>query len=227
VTDGSGELGAPPPVRRAVVLGLGRPQERRLLAACRADPRLRLVARCSSAAEVLATLRQGGVGIALLDEDLHLLDDDRLAELEAGGFRAVVLSRDPDGERWRGRRVQALSVEAEVTQILLALDQVARGQLRPRPARRSAPAPAPAPGVVDQRRGEGRVFVFWGGSGSPGRTTLTINWGALLGSADPTIVLDLDLTGAAVAAQLDDAAGGAGRRGRASPNLVQLASVNP
>lgn len=71
------------------------------------------------------------------------------------------------------------------------------------------------------------MFTFWGGAGSPGRTTLAINWGTLLGSAARTIVVDLDLTGAAVAAQLDDTAGETGRRRRVSPNLVELASTNP
>ena len=221
----------PPPApsrrqRLRAVFGLGRPQERRLLAACREDPSVRIVARCSSAPEVLAVLRGHGADVALLDEDLHLLGDDQFAELEAGRFPTVVLTRDPDADRWAGLRVYPVSVEAEVTQILLALDEVVRGTHRT-PRQRRAAAPEPPPVGAGKRQDRLQVFTFWGGAGSPGRTTLAINWGTLLGSAARTIVVDLDLTGAALAAHLDDTAGETGRRARVSPNLVQLASTDP
>src|SRR5436305_924752 len=88
-------------LRRSVVVGLGRPQERRLLAACREDPRLRVVARCSSASEVLAAIQAGAVDVVLLDEDLHLLDDDQLRNLQLTGVPSVALVREPEAEQWQ------------------------------------------------------------------------------------------------------------------------------
>ena len=88
----------PPIYRRAVVLGLGRSQERRLLAACREDPRLRIVGRCASAPEVLATIQNGAADIALVDEDLHLLDDEHLRHFEGGGVPTLLIAREPESE---------------------------------------------------------------------------------------------------------------------------------
>jgi Flp pilus assembly CpaE family ATPase len=137
-----------------------------------------------------------------------------------------VLTRNPEGERWRGLNVYPLAVEVEVPHILLALDEAVRGTHRARPPRQAV---VPHPPVADagERQDQLQVLVFWGGAGSPGRTTLAINWGTLLGSAARTILVDLDLTGAALAAQLDDAVGETGRRRWVSPNLVELASANP
>lgn len=211
--------------RRRVILGLGRPQERRLLAVCREDPRVRIVARCSSAPEMLAALREGAGNVALLDEDLHLLDDEHLGYLEATGVPAVVLARDVEADRWHGRSVRVVSAEAEATEILLVLAEPWQGERRvstpPAAAEPSLASPASDP------PGHLQVFAFWSGSGSPGRTTLAINWGALLGSVARTIIVDLDLTGAAVAAQLDQSRPEHRRRELVSSNVLQLASANP
>jgi len=211
--------------RRRVILGLGRPQERRLLAVCREDPRVRVVARCSSAPEVLAALHEGAGDVALVDEDLHLLDDEHLDYLEATGVPAVVLARDLEAERWHGRSVRAVSGEAEATEILLILAEPWQGDHRVK-ARPAAVEPSPVSPASDPP-GHLQVFAFWSGSGSPGRTTLAINWGALLGSVARTIIVDLDLSGAAVAAQLDQTRPEHGRRESVSSNLLQLASANP
>ena len=219
---------APGSPRLSVVLGLGRPQERRLLAACREHTGVRIVARCSSAQEAIGWMRRRAADVALLDEDLHMLGDDALAELDAGRFATVVLTRDPDSERWRGLRLFPLSTEAEPITALLALGEAFRGEspirVNAEPAVRAAAVDPRLTRLTDPRL---QVFAFWGGAGSPGRTTVAINWCALLGSVAPTILVDLDLTGAAVAAQLDGGGRNDAGQVRLVPNLVQLASAGP
>src|SRR5712691_5454559 len=99
MTAGSGASVDQPVPRRSLILGLGRPQEWRLLAACREDSRLRIAARCSSASEVLASIQQNAGDVALVDECLHLLDDEHLGLIEATGIPVLMLVREPDAER--------------------------------------------------------------------------------------------------------------------------------
>ncbi len=215
--------------RLRVLFATGRPQERRLLAAFREDVGVRIVARCSSAPEVISLMQQQAADVALLDEDLHLLGDEQLGELDAGRFPSVVLTRDPDADRWRGRSVYPVPTDAEATTVLLALAEAFQGERPARVQHRAGPAepPAPATTAVGARPKQLQVFAFWSGAGSPGRTTLAINWSTLLGSVAPTILVDLDLTGAGVAAQLDQGGRTDGRRGRRGPHLGQLAAAAP
>lgn len=219
--------GGSPIGRRSVVLGLGRPQERRLLAACREDPRLRIVARCSSAPEVLSSIASGAPDVALIDEDLHLLDDQHLDQFEASGLPTLVLTREPDAERWQlWQSLTLLSAEAEIAAVLVAIRDAWNGRRRVAP--RAAPKDSQPPVTSAIERPERlQVFSFWSGPGSPGRTTLTINWGVLLGWVARTVIVDLDLTAAAVTAQLDQTRAGPDRRGWVASSILQLASANP
>src|SRR5579859_7084609 len=134
--------------RLRLVIGLGRPQESRLLQFCRQDAGLRVTSRCSSAPEALDALRSQVADIALLDEDLHLLGDDEVHELSSSGLRAVILTRDPGGERWRNLRVYALESGAEPVRVLEALREAFRGEARARTAGAETPPP---PEVVGPR----------------------------------------------------------------------------
>jgi hypothetical protein len=125
MTVGSGASVDQPVPRRSLILGLGRPQERRLLAACREDSRLRIAARCSSASEVLASIQQSAGDVALLDECLHLLDDEHLGLIEATGIPFLLLAREPDVEpRGTTGSIAVLSAEAEAAEVLAALANV-------------------------------------------------------------------------------------------------------
>src|SRR5687768_15778006 len=125
MTDGSGSSPGPwrvPPL--SVVVGLGRPQESRLLDGTRQDAVLRVGRRWLSAPELPDVLRQELADIVLLDEDLHLLSDGALAELDSRRAPAVVLTRRPDATRWQNLRMHALGIDAEPAGVVDALRQV-------------------------------------------------------------------------------------------------------
>lgn len=229
MTDGRGGGGVPPVQRRALVLGLGRPQELRLLAACREDPRVRITARCSSADEVLAAIQARSADVILVDEDLHLLDDEHLGYLGAADTPTVVLSREPKSERWQtNRNLVVLPAETDAGEILTALAEVGRHQRGHGPRAKTQlvdPQPAAVPDVAPP--GYLQVLAFWSGPGSPGRTTMAINWGTLLGWVARTVIVDLNLTGAAVTAQLDQTQPDIARRGFVGSSILQLASASP
>jgi hypothetical protein len=109
-----------------VVLGLGLPQERRLLAAWRSDPTLSLV-RCRSAVDLLQHVRRGAGGVALIDDDLHLLDAAVVAELAQARWPLVALARDPAGQLWRESGAIVLPADAEPAEVSATL--VARRQV--------------------------------------------------------------------------------------------------
>src|ERR1051326_8063948 len=134
--------------RRSVALGWGRPQERRLLAACREDPRLRVAARCSSAPEILAAIEAGAVDVMLLDEDLHLLDDDQLRHLKSSGVPTVALVREPAAEQWQQwSSLTVLSMQAEACDVLVAIldARAGRTHVQARPTAEQLPSSAAAP----------------------------------------------------------------------------------
>ena len=212
-----------------LVLGLGRPQELRLLAACREDPRVRIAARCSSADEVLAAIQERGADVILVDEDLHLLDDEHVGYLGVTETPTIVLSREPNSERWQtSGRLMVLPADADAAEILTALAEVGRHQ-RQRGPRGGAELMDPQPAAVQAvgRPGYLQVLAFWSGPGSPGRTTVAINWGTLLGWVARTVIVDLNLSGAAVTAQLDQTPPDIARRGFVGSSILQLASANP
>jgi MinD-like ATPase involved in chromosome partitioning or flagellar assembly len=214
--------------RLRLVMGLGRPQERRLLHFCREDPGLKVASRHSSAPDAIRALRGGSADVALLDEDLHLLGNDQLQELSAEQLPAVVLTRDPGAQRWQGPRLYALAADAEPAQVLEALRAAFRGEAQTCVRATPVAAARPAEPAGSRARGDRlQVLAFWGGAGSPGRTTAAINCCTLLGSSARTILVDLDLTGAGVAAHLDGGGEQGVRRVRLIPNIVQLAAAAP
>jgi MinD-like ATPase involved in chromosome partitioning or flagellar assembly len=215
--------------RFRAVLGLGRPQERRLLAAWRDDASVRIAARCASAPQVLETLRRGEADVALIDEDLHLLDDEHALAFEASQFPVVMLARNRAANPFGGR-VIALSADADAARVLESMAEAFLGVRTTRVQR-----PATASTVTDRNQQITRVIeaakpiqviAFWSGAGSPGRTTAALNLCAVLGAEAPTVLVDLDLTAAGVASQLDlGTDNGVVLCQRA--NLLQLAAVNP
>jgi MinD-like ATPase involved in chromosome partitioning or flagellar assembly len=199
------------------------------LAACREDPRLRIAARCSSADEVLAAIQERSADVVLVDEDLHLLDDEHLEYLAAADTPTIVLSREANSERWRTTpSLVVLSTEAEAVEVLTALAEMGQNR-RQRNARAKTEFVEPRPTAVPDltRPGYLQVLAIWSGPGSPGRTTIAINWAALLGSVARTVIVDLNLTGAAITAQLDQTQPDIARLGFVGSSILQLASANP
>ena len=80
-----------PSYRPRVLIGVGRQQERRLMQALGNDRTLQVVGRYNSATELLSRVGQEDAEVIVLDDDLHLLDSDRLQNLTRRRRLAVVL----------------------------------------------------------------------------------------------------------------------------------------
>src|SRR5579883_757381 len=189
-----------PPAAFRLAVALGDPErERALLPALAESGEFAIVERCLAADQLLGCLQHGQVDAALVAADLHRLSEGALAELTRTQTPVVLLAARPNDERWRGFPGPVLPLEAEPATTRQALLAALRGE-RPRPApprEESAAQPAEAPAT------ELAVFSVASGPGSPGRTTVAIGLAAALGAVAPTILVDADLVGPAVAACLD------------------------
>ena len=66
-----------------------------------------------------------------IDEDLHLLDDEHVGYLGTTETPTIVLSREPNGERWKtNASLVALPADTDAAEILTALAEVGRRQRR-------------------------------------------------------------------------------------------------
>jgi hypothetical protein len=156
---------------------------------------------------------------AIVDEDLHQLDREHLADICARGLRFVVLSRSPDASIWEGLAGPTLPIDAEPGEIVMSLRRALRGDIGQRHRRGAgigSPTTPSGPALVRARSLRPRTIAFWGGAGSPGRITLALSTLALSGAVRPTVLLELDTTGASLVAYLDDGDDWRPRRARCS-----------
>jgi MinD-like ATPase involved in chromosome partitioning or flagellar assembly len=191
------------PVR--IIVAVGRQQERRVLEACLGDRGLRVVGRCNSALELVRRVGIDQPDMVVIDDDLHLLDADRLRDLTRRRLRVVLLAHDADAERWQGVQALVLSSDANENMIRSGIGQALKREF----GRRSATPVADSDGVPGGdkvTRGTStettQVVTFFGGPGAPGRTTMAVNLLAILGASRRTVLVDLDSTGSAVAAHI-------------------------
>jgi MinD-like ATPase involved in chromosome partitioning or flagellar assembly len=196
-----------PPVPFRLALALGNPErERALLPSLAESGEFAVAERCLAADQLLVCLQHGQVDAALVAADLHRLTESALAELMRARTPVVLLAARPGDERWRGFPGPVLPLEAEPATTRQALLAALRGE-RPRPVPpREEPAAQPAESVAwpaEAPATELAVLAVASGPGSPGRTTVAIGLAAALGAVAPTILVDADLVGPAVAAYLD------------------------
>ena len=155
--------------------------------------------------------------VVLVDEDLHRFDSSHRAALWQAGTPLVALVREPQDLRWR-----------------VCQGCCCRSMPRCRPCSTRSTGPHMASehhesqaeqGAQDGDDQPGRdgpakrlqVLALWAGRGHAGSTLLAISTAAILGSAAPTVLVDLDATGAAVGVHLDD-----GHQGRIRSTLADL-----
>ena len=185
-----------------LALGLGDQElEQRLRPALEATDDLSVVAQCLAADQLLQVAESRQADALVVAWSLHRLTDSLLDQLERPGVLLVVLAPDPDDARWRSRRGPVLGVDVDpstLRDVLLS----ARAGGRPI-SRRAAPEPLPLKPADRADAGAGVVIAVTGGAGSPGRTTVALNLATALGTAQPTLLVELDLCAPSIAAYLD------------------------
>jgi MinD-like ATPase involved in chromosome partitioning or flagellar assembly len=211
-----------------VVVGLGDPErERRLLPALADYEDVRVVERCLSADQLLDAVAAGRVDLALVSYDLHRLGSGALADLDASRVPRVLLVQDPNDPRWETQRGVVLPLDAEADLVRRAMDAALRGEQFRMASAGSESTPvdgADASGEAEPLPDEAgpaaalSIIGLCSGPGSPGRTTVAINLAAALGAVVPTILVDADMSGPSVAAQLD---------GDPTHNLYMVAHAEP
>lgn len=184
--------------------------------------------RCVDLADLLAAASAGPGDVALISADLRGLDRDALAHLRGHGVAVVGASQTAD--EGQERRLRQLGVDRHVhvatpgedlvavlTSAGSALTPFAMDEQMTWPGEDPPTAPIepvtdltpPPPTLVEPSRG--RVIAVWGPTGAPGRSTLAVNLASELAVAGaPTVLIDLDTYGAAVAqllSVLDEAPG--------------------
>ena len=189
----------PPRLRVALALG-DQEHEQRLRPALEDDPDLVVAAQCLAADQLVGIVQTRQVDAVVLAWGLHRLSEDVVRQLERSGLPLVLLVQPTDVDRWQGRRVAVLPLDADAATVRAGLHAARRGERLAVHRDRVADTPADRHGV---RPTEHSILAVAGGHGSPGRTTLAINLAVALGSVAPTVLVDADLTSPSVLAYLD------------------------
>jgi hypothetical protein len=193
------------PLRLAV--GLGDPErERRILPALDDAGEVRVVERCLTAEQLRDAATGGQVDALLFAFDLHRLARGLVAEIDQVPLPQVLLVPDPEDPRWQGLHAVVLPTEAEAELVRAALAAAVRGERLTPPTRPAAGSPPAERAVAEPdaaRTSRLSVISVGSGAGSPGRSLVAVNLATALGAVAPTALLDADLAGPSLAAQLD------------------------
>jgi len=228
-------------VRRGVLTALGAAWEPDVVTAVEGTAGYAVVRRCADLADLLAAGAAGMGDVALVSPDLRALDRPALHELGTHGVAVagVAAPGDEVGERRLRQLGLTVVVLADVTSPELedALDGLGSGaegaldaQALPAASTDDADGDDPDGGDPDE---PGRVVAVWGPTGAPGRTTVALNLAAELATRGPTLLVDADTYGSAVAQSLgllDEAPGMAAAcraADQGSLDLMALARLAP
>lgn len=167
-------------------------------------PRVVVLKRCVDVDDLLAAATAGQADVAVVGLDDPGLDRAAVDHLGVHGVRPVAVVRADatlDGGRLRASRIGIATVVADdrldtLADVLCADGQPATQARRPRPPASPAPPGVPTAAVA------GQVVAVWGPAGS-GRTTLATAIAAEMSRRRrPTMLVDADPYGGAVAQQL-------------------------
>jgi MinD-like ATPase involved in chromosome partitioning or flagellar assembly len=172
-----------------------------------------LVRRCMDVADAVATAASGQAEVVLVGRALPGLDSDVVARLVEAGAVPVGVVDDTEGADARSLEamgVDCLLVWSELEELPGVLDRHrARGRVPVPDAR--PPAGDEAFGVDGSPMPTGQLVAVWGPTGAPGRSTVALGLAAELSSRGvPTLLIDMDVYGGAVAqmlAMLDEISG--------------------
>jgi MinD-like ATPase involved in chromosome partitioning or flagellar assembly len=195
-----------PTVRLAV--GIGDPErERLLLPALAESENLRVVDRCLSADQLLETIASARADVVLVAYDLHRLTSSSLSDLDATGVTRVLLVQDAEDPRWQATTGVVLPLDADVELVRQGIDAALHGERFDLQQRNGHVQPEAEEATTELPQNSlTRALSLIGvasGPGSPGRTTVALNLATALGAVQPTILVDADMAGPSIAAQLD------------------------
>ncbi|MBV9174871.1 MAG: hypothetical protein JOZ81_32815 [Chloroflexi bacterium] len=193
-----------PLVRLAV--GIGDPERERLLLPSLAESEhLRIVDRCLSADQLLETVASARADVVLVAYDLHRLTSNLLADLDGTGVPRVFLVQDVEDPKWQVTQGVVLPVDADVELVRQGIDAALNGERFDLGRRDGHVKTDEADAHVAQESapGELSLIAIASGPGSPGRTTIALNLATALGAVQPTVLVDADMAGPSIGAQLD------------------------
>ncbi len=177
-----------------VLIAVHGPREGIVAAAVGAAPGLTVARRCADLTEALAAAR-AGIGSVVLVSEQAQLHRGVVADFTAAGVAVVGVPSSPDGaDHLRGLGIdQVLPDDADAETVLTA---VSAASSRALPAEPADETPVQAP--VER----GVIIAVWGPTGGPGRTTLAVSMAYDLALHEPTLLVDVDTYGGAVAQAL-------------------------
>lgn len=164
----------------------------------------RVVKRCVDLADLLATATTRSAGVAVVSGLLPGLDADAVVRLLRHDVRCVAVGGDPEllGRIGVVHRHDAdgLDTLAQAVTAASARDSQSESQSHtPSPSR---PDPSASVRAAAEIGPAGRVLAVHGPAGAPGRTTTAIALAALRSRTVPTLLVDADPHGGAVAQHL-------------------------
>lgn len=193
-----------------VLIAVQGPGESAIAAAVGSAQGLAVARRCADLTEALAVAR-AGIGSVVVVSEQALLHRGVVSDFTAAGIAVVGVASSPgSADRMRGFGVdQILAVDADAPTVVAAVMGASSRALP------SDPLPT-APTSEPTERGV--VIAVWGPTGAPGRTTLAVSMAYDLAQQEPTLLVDVDTYGGAVAQALglQDEAPGVAALARAS-----------
>lgn len=154
-----------------------------------------VVRRCVDLADLLAAGAAGLAQAAVLSADLRRLDRTAVQRLREAGIAVVALAPDDVAARDRLRRLGIDAVIADSAPAAGVAAAVVSAVGEGRDPEDPAPVYPQGPLLA-----AGRVLAVWGPAGAPGRSVVAVNLAAeLAGLGHPTLCIDLDTYGAALA----------------------------
>lgn len=177
-----------------VLIAVRGPRESTVAAAVGAAPGFSVVRRCADLAEALAAAR-AGIGSVVLVSEQAQLHRGVVADFAATGLAVVGVPSSPDAEEHlRSLGIdQLLPADADAATVLASVSAAS--------SRAVVVEPADDPPERDSVE-RGVIIAVWGPTGAPGRTTLAVSMAYDLALTEPTLLVDVDTYGGAVAQAL-------------------------